>query len=110
MSKQQPDRAITGADQRVGWVAVALMPVDALNLAELFIMSLPSTHLRGLERFPSVVALYSLHTALQGLSLGEMLRESVAAGAELEGLLHPLEHLLVVAERDPFCLSLESSP
>lgn len=56
------------------------------------------------------MALYSLHTALQGLSLGEMLGEFVAAGAELEGLLHLLEHLLVVAERDSFCLSLESSP
>lgn len=56
------------------------------------------------------LSLRSLHTALQGLSLGEMLWEFVAASAELKGLLHLLEHLLVVAERDSFSLSLNSRP
>lgn len=42
--------------------------------------------------------LHSLHTALQGVSLTELIREFVAARAELEGFLHLLEHLLVVAE------------
>ncbi len=56
------------------------------------------------------MALHSLHTALQGLFLREMLWEFVAAGAELEGLLHLLEQLLVVAERYSFSLSLDSSP
>lgn len=63
-----------------------------------------------LKHHTSVVALHSLHTALQGLSLGEMLWQFVAAGAELEGLLHVLEQLLVVAEPDSFRLSLKSSP
>lgn len=63
-----------------------------------------------LEHHPRVEALHSLHTALQGLSLGEMLWELVAARAELEGLLHLLEQLLVVAEQDSLRLSLNGSP
>lgn len=54
--------------------------------------------------------MHSLHTALQGLALGEMGWKFVAAGAELEGLLQLLEHLLVGAERDSFRLSLNGSP
>lgn len=57
-----------------------------------------------------LVASHSLHAALQGLSLGEVLREFVAARAELEGLLHLLEHLLVAAERDGLWISLHGSP
>lgn len=56
------------------------------------------------------MALHSLYTTFQGLSLAEMLWEFVAAGAELKGLLHLLEHLLVVAEGDSFSLSLDGSP
>lgn len=56
------------------------------------------------------MALHSLHAALQGLFLSEMLWEFVAAGAELEGLLHLLEQLLVVAEQDSFSLSPDGSP
>ena len=53
--------------------------------------------------------MHSLHTALQGLALGEMGWEFVAAGAELEGLLQLLEHLLIGAERDSFGLSFNGS-
>lgn len=50
-----------------------------------------------------------LPAALQALTLGETRRQFVAAGAKLEGLLHLLEHLLVVAERDPRGLPLHGS-
>ena len=53
--------------------------------------------MRGQRRL-SLAALHSLHTALQGLPLGETLWEFVAARAELKGILHLLEHLLVVSE------------
>lgn len=55
-------------------------------------------------------ASHSLHTALQLLSLGEMLRKFVAAGAKHKSLLHLLEQLLVVLEFDSFSVSLQSSP
>lgn len=55
-------------------------------------------------------ALHSLPTAFQGLPHAEMFREFVAPGTELEGFLHLLEHLLVVAEQESFSLSLHGSP
>lgn len=61
-------------------------------------------------RDPSAVALHSLNTALEGLPLREMLWEFAAAGAEPEGLLHLLEHFLVVAESDPSSFPLNSRP
>lgn len=70
-----------------------------------------NTSLQSLCKYhPSVESLHSLDTALQGLSLCEMLWEFVAAGAELEGLLHLLKQLLVVTERDSLSLSLNGSP
>lgn len=67
----------------------------------------PSTHLGG---DPGPAALHSLSAALEGLALGEVLREFAAAGAEVERLLQPLEHLLVVAEFDPLGFSLHRRP
>lgn len=59
---------------------------------------------------PSLVALHSLDTAFQRLSLDQMLRQPVAASAELKGLLHLLKHLLVVAEGESWELSLNGRP
>lgn len=56
------------------------------------------------------MALHSLDAAFQRLSLGQMLGQLVAAGAELKRLLHLLKHLLVVAEGDSLELSLNSRP
>ena len=50
------------------------------------------------------------HTAFEGLCTRQVVGQFAAAGAELKGLLHLLEHLLVVLEGDFFGLPLNSSP
>lgn len=67
----------------------------------------PSTHPGG---DPRLAALHSLSTALEGLALREVLLEFAAAGAKVERLLQPLEHLLIVAELDPLGFSLHCRP
>lgn len=61
------------------------------------------------RHFKSVVP-HSPDAASQRLSLGQMFGQLVAAGAELKGLLHLLEHLLVAVEGDSTELSLNGRP
>lgn len=121
LSKQCPDRVITELTRQ--WCSfqspkipdcqqqLVLITVNA-RILQNHASRTTHQHISAItaERHPSVVTLHSLHAALQGLALGKVLWEFVAAGAELEGLLHLLEQLLVVAERDPFGLSFNSSP
>lgn len=101
-------------DNRAGQSLVEVSVAENVNLAVngrvLQNPALRSTNQHIRHFWASVLRLHSLRTALQGLSLCEMLREFVAASAELKGLLHLLEHLLVVAEWDSSSLSLNSRP
>ena len=51
-----------------------------------------------------------LPTAFEGLCSRQVVGQFAASGAELKGLLHLLEHLLVVLEGDYFGLPLNSFP